>query len=142
MRGLTRSLALDRDGDHLVSRSAMICGFVRMQGAGARLAADPEQDPVLVAAGNRWFTLAVVDGDSFAYLTTRPAAQAMVEQVRVWDRDHRREWPGRPRMTHQTGALPDRMIDPSQRPSSQVRRAPFLISVRVSHHYSRFRVSG
>jgi len=34
MRGLTRSLALDRDGDHLVSRSAMICGFVKMQGAG------------------------------------------------------------------------------------------------------------
>jgi hypothetical protein len=108
MRGLTRSLALDRDGDHLVSRSAMICGFVRMQGAGAHLAADPEQDPVLVAAGNRWFNPAVVGGDSFAYLTTRPAgqgrvefgahafgpqgpaaAQAMVEQVRVWDRDRR-----------------------------------------------------
>jgi protein-L-isoaspartate(D-aspartate) O-methyltransferase len=35
MRGLTRSLALDRDGDHLVSRSAMICGFVKIQGAGA-----------------------------------------------------------------------------------------------------------
>lgn len=174
MRGLTRSLALDRDGDHLVSRSAMICGFVRMQGAGAHqervlqvrgtqirlrfddggpddphlldgvldteraevwsgvtigrvesfdtlqfwlattlpgfclLAADAEQAPVLVAAGNRWFNLAVVDGDSFAYLTTCPAGpgrvefgahgfgphapavvEAMVEQVRVWDRDHR-----------------------------------------------------
>ncbi|HZD14686.1 MAG TPA: methyltransferase, FxLD system [Pseudonocardiaceae bacterium] len=35
MRGLTRSLALDRDTDHLVSRSAMICGFVKMQGVGA-----------------------------------------------------------------------------------------------------------
>ena len=35
MRGLTRSLELDREGDHLVSRSAMICGFVAMQGAGA-----------------------------------------------------------------------------------------------------------
>lgn len=35
MRGLTRSLALDCNGDHLVSRSAMICGFVQMQGAGA-----------------------------------------------------------------------------------------------------------
>jgi len=33
MRGLTRSLALDRDGDHLVSRSAMICGFVKIQGS-------------------------------------------------------------------------------------------------------------
>ena len=28
------------------------------------LAADAEQDPVLVAAGNRWFNLAVVDGDA------------------------------------------------------------------------------
>ncbi len=174
MRGLTRSLALDRDGDHLVSRSAMICGFVKIQGAGAHqervlpvrgaqirlrfddgkpddphlpdgvldtqraevwsgvtigrvesfdtlqfwlaatlpgfclLAADAEQDPVLVAAGNRWFNLAVVDGDSFAYLTTRPAGPGRVEfgthafgphapavaavladQVRVWDRDQR-----------------------------------------------------
>ncbi|MGH3908144.1 MAG: methyltransferase, FxLD system, partial [Pseudonocardiaceae bacterium] len=34
MRGLTRSLELEREGDHLVSRSAMICGFVAMQGAG------------------------------------------------------------------------------------------------------------
>jgi protein-L-isoaspartate(D-aspartate) O-methyltransferase len=36
MRGLTRSLELERAGDHLVSRSAMICGFVPMQGAGAK----------------------------------------------------------------------------------------------------------
>jgi protein-L-isoaspartate(D-aspartate) O-methyltransferase len=35
MRGLTRSLALVRDGDRLVSRSAELCGFVKMQGAGA-----------------------------------------------------------------------------------------------------------
>jgi protein-L-isoaspartate(D-aspartate) O-methyltransferase len=35
MRGVTRSLALERDGDHLVSRSAMVCGFVKMQGTGA-----------------------------------------------------------------------------------------------------------
>lgn len=35
MRGLTRSLELEREGDHLVSRSAIICGFVAMQGAGA-----------------------------------------------------------------------------------------------------------
>ncbi len=34
MRGLTRSLALERDGNRLVSRSAMVCGFVRMRGAG------------------------------------------------------------------------------------------------------------
>ncbi|ASU79794.1 methyltransferase, FxLD system [Actinopolyspora erythraea] len=35
MRGLTRSLALDRQDDHLVSRSAEVCGFVTMQGQGA-----------------------------------------------------------------------------------------------------------
>lgn len=38
MRGLTRSLELEREGDHLASRSAMICGFVAMQGAGANVA--------------------------------------------------------------------------------------------------------
>ncbi|MFJ2115629.1 MULTISPECIES: methyltransferase, FxLD system [unclassified Streptomyces] len=35
MRGLTRSVAFDKEGDHLVSRSTEICGFVTMQGAGA-----------------------------------------------------------------------------------------------------------
>ncbi|MBB5155952.1 methyltransferase, FxLD system [Saccharopolyspora phatthalungensis] len=35
MRGLTRSLALERTGDHLESQSADVCGFVKMQGAGA-----------------------------------------------------------------------------------------------------------
>ncbi|MFJ9523120.1 methyltransferase, FxLD system [Kitasatospora sp. NPDC101801] len=35
MRGVTRSLALRRDGERLVSESARPCGFVRMQGGGA-----------------------------------------------------------------------------------------------------------
>ncbi|MGA5704336.1 methyltransferase, FxLD system [Peterkaempfera bronchialis] len=35
MRGLTRSIAFDRAGDHLTSVSAQVCGFVPMQGAGA-----------------------------------------------------------------------------------------------------------
>ena len=34
MNGITRSIAFVRDGDHLVSRSAEVCGFVPMQGAG------------------------------------------------------------------------------------------------------------
>lgn len=34
IRTLTRSLALDRVGDRLVSRSSELCGFVKMQGAG------------------------------------------------------------------------------------------------------------
>ncbi|MGH3849075.1 MAG: hypothetical protein ACRDRT_05130 [Pseudonocardiaceae bacterium] len=73
-----------------------------------RLAADADQSSVLVDRGTRWYDLAAVDGDSFAYLTTRrvgpgksefgahafgphapAAAAAMVEQVRVWDRDRR-----------------------------------------------------
>ncbi|MEV5692222.1 methyltransferase, FxLD system [Micromonospora globbae] len=35
LRGLTRSLALDRVGDHLVSSAYEVCGFVPMQGAGS-----------------------------------------------------------------------------------------------------------
>ncbi|TDD26048.1 methyltransferase, FxLD system [Kribbella turkmenica] len=35
LRGQTRSIGFDRVGDHLESRSATMCGFVCMQGAGA-----------------------------------------------------------------------------------------------------------
>ncbi|MBB5494820.1 methyltransferase, FxLD system [Nocardiopsis metallicus] len=35
-RALMRSWALDRDGDRLVSRSHLMCGFVPMQGVGSR----------------------------------------------------------------------------------------------------------
>ena len=34
MRGLTRSVAFERDGGHLASRAYELCGFVPMQGAG------------------------------------------------------------------------------------------------------------
>ncbi|WP_349307952.1 MULTISPECIES: hypothetical protein [unclassified Streptomyces] len=34
MRGLTRSVAFERVGDHFASTSALVCGFVPMQGAG------------------------------------------------------------------------------------------------------------
>lgn len=34
MGGVTRSIAFHRDGDHLVSESTEVCGFVPMQGAG------------------------------------------------------------------------------------------------------------
>ena len=36
LRGLTRSVAFDRDDGHLASRNHAMCGFVPMQGAGAR----------------------------------------------------------------------------------------------------------
>ncbi|MEV5411344.1 methyltransferase, FxLD system [Thermopolyspora sp. NPDC052614] len=35
VRGLTRSVVLEREDDHLVVRSAKVCGFVPMRGAGA-----------------------------------------------------------------------------------------------------------
>ncbi|MFE7592205.1 methyltransferase, FxLD system [Kitasatospora sp. NPDC057512] len=35
MRGVSRSITLRREGDRLVSLSAEVCGFVRMQGVGA-----------------------------------------------------------------------------------------------------------
>ena len=73
-----------------------------------RLTADTDQGSCLVDPGNQWYDLTVLDGDSFAYLTTRKvglrkaefgvhafgphalaAAEAMAEQVRVWDRNRR-----------------------------------------------------
>ncbi|WP_240777810.1 methyltransferase, FxLD system [Nonomuraea basaltis] len=176
MKGVTRSLALERTNDHLVSVSQGECGFVPMQGSGAHdehlwllrdkkvglrfddgnldephlldgvLATKPaaawsgvtvlrsepfpnlplrmltalpgfcklsvdasEGDPGLAfEPGGRWFPWATVEGDSFAYLSCRPSgegvvefgahgygphgwqvANAIVEQVRVWDRDYR-----------------------------------------------------
>ncbi|MFK0295625.1 methyltransferase, FxLD system [Streptomyces sp. NPDC090442] len=35
VRGLTRSIVFERQGDHLRSLSSEVCGFVKMQGAGA-----------------------------------------------------------------------------------------------------------
>ncbi|MBM7776001.1 protein-L-isoaspartate(D-aspartate) O-methyltransferase [Actinokineospora baliensis] len=35
MKGISRSIAFRREGDHLVSTSSEVCGFVTMQGAGA-----------------------------------------------------------------------------------------------------------
>ncbi|NUW30843.1 methyltransferase, FxLD system [Nonomuraea sp. SMC257] len=178
MKGITRSLALERTNDHLVGLSQGVCGFVKMQGAGAHdedlwlangeriglrfddanLAHPDRLDGVLTgppaaawsgvtvasgepfpdlplwmatalpgfcnmtvntpegedpgiesAEGGRWFPYAVVEDDSFAYLSIRPAAgegvvefgahgygphgdevaRSIVEQVQVWDRDYR-----------------------------------------------------
>jgi protein-L-isoaspartate(D-aspartate) O-methyltransferase len=36
MNGITRSIGFRREGDHLVSTSAEVCGFVPIQGSGAR----------------------------------------------------------------------------------------------------------
>lgn len=178
MRGLTRSVTFGREGNHLVSQSAKICGFVTMRGAGAHqerllllrgkeiglrfddewsadpdllngaldterveawsgvkiprgeqfdtlqmwlataldgfclLAVDPKLDTGLVAPQNKMACPAVVEDGTFAYLALRKLgddpdrpefefgahafgpdaaelAEAMSEQMRVWDRDHR-----------------------------------------------------
>ncbi|MGW5399918.1 methyltransferase, FxLD system [Streptomyces sp. NPDC003952] len=177
MRGLTRSVAFDRDGDRLVSRSAEVCGFVTMQGEGEHaerlllirgkeialrfddgwpsdpealngvfdtervekwsgvsvartepftglqmwlataldgfclMAVDAELDTGLVAPQNKQSNLALLDGDSISYLVIRrdgdraefgahgygphaeEVAEALAEQIRTWDRDHRRDEP-------------------------------------------------
>jgi protein-L-isoaspartate(D-aspartate) O-methyltransferase len=200
MRGLTRSITFVRAADHLVSRSAKICGFVTMQGAGAHrerllllrgeeiglrfdeelsadpealngaldtprveewtgvtigrsvpfdtlqmwlataldgfclLSLDPKLDTGLVAPQNRMACPAVVEGGSFAYLALRKInddpedpdrttfefgthafgpdaaalAEAMAEQIRVWDRDHR-AGPG-PRITVHPAATADERL--------------------------------
>lgn len=47
MRGITRSLALERDGEHLVAISAETCGFVKAQGLGEH------QERMLLLLGDR-----------------------------------------------------------------------------------------
>lgn len=56
VRGLTRSIAFRRDGDHLTSMSALVCGFVPMQGAGAH------QEQLLLVAGTDEVGLRFDDG--------------------------------------------------------------------------------
>ncbi|WP_405144071.1 hypothetical protein OG589_40660 [Sphaerisporangium sp. NBC_01403] len=176
---MTRSITFVRAGDHLVSRSAKIRGFVKMQGARAHaerllllrgreiglrfddswpvdadllndaldttrveawsgvtagrkepfdtlqlwlatalegfclIAVDRTLDTGLVAPVNPIATPSVVDEDSFAYLALRQVdeatvefgahafgpnaavlAEALADQIRIWDRDHRGgPWP-------------------------------------------------
>lgn len=195
MNGVSRSIAFQREHDHLVSTSAAVCGFVPMRGAGehadrelrlpdaqgrhvtlrfddgapgdpspldgvlagergevwsgvtighgvsfaglhlwlacflpgfCRLAA--EEGTELAKERKTWFPFAVVHGDSFAYLSVRPALQgagvefgarsygphgreaaaAMVEQIKAWDERAR----NRPEPTFAywpTGIVPARL---------------------------------
>lgn len=92
MNGVTRTIAFHRDGDHLVSSSSEVAGFVPMQGDGARperilrlpdgqgrhvslhFDADAPQDPALldgVLATGRdetWSAVTIEHGVSFADL--------------------------------------------------------------------------
>ncbi|MGW1764488.1 methyltransferase, FxLD system [Streptomyces sp. NPDC002073] len=56
MRGLTRSVAFVREGEHLVSESAAVCGFVAMQGAASH------QEENWLVAGTKEVALRFDDG--------------------------------------------------------------------------------
>ncbi|MFI8928257.1 methyltransferase, FxLD system [Streptomyces sp. NPDC053474] len=176
-RGLTRSIAFEREGDRFVSQNYELCGFVPMQGAGENrvrlvllhgedvglrlddtqqvdaerlrtalseprveawsgvtiggfeswdqldlwlatvlpefvlLTAKPAaRDQGIVTTASPMGTATLVDGGSFAYRALRPlddgrtrfefgamghgpaakeVADRLVEQIRIWDRDHR-----------------------------------------------------
>ncbi|WP_322750488.1 MULTISPECIES: methyltransferase, FxLD system [unclassified Frankia] len=71
--GTTRSIAFDRQGDHLVSRSMVTCGFLAMRGIGSR----PE--PAITLADG--VQLLLGDGrtaapDALAHALTEPAARS------------------------------------------------------------------
>ncbi|MEV0633244.1 methyltransferase, FxLD system [Nonomuraea wenchangensis] len=193
MNGVSRSIAFRRVNDHLVSTSAVVCGFVPMQGVGEHIdrefrlpdahgrhvtlrfdAGAPDSPALLdgVLASERsevwsgvtiehgvsfadlhlwlasflpgfcklaadegtelalerrtWFPFAGVRGDSFAYLSVRPALEgagvefgaraygphgqeaaiAIVEQLQAWDR-HARRGPAPTFAYWPTGSHPD-----------------------------------
>ncbi|GAA4236582.1 hypothetical protein GCM10022254_46590 [Actinomadura meridiana] len=62
--GMTRSWALRKSGDHLVSSSTLLCGFVPMQGAGENTSrAVPLADGVNLWLDEKDGTVGHVDGD-------------------------------------------------------------------------------
>ena len=78
MNGVTRTIAFGRDGDHLVSSSSEVAGFVPMQGDGAR----PERILRLPDGGGRHISLQFDAGflEDPAWLDGVLAA----ERVEVW----------------------------------------------------------
>ncbi|MFW5421058.1 methyltransferase, FxLD system [Nocardiopsis sp. CNT-189] len=196
MRSLTRSVAFQRRGERLVGDSALICGFVPMQGAGARaeqvvlangdesvglrfddgapadpslldnavrgprtevwsgvevgrqepvmglqlylathlsgfclMSVDPEADTGPVRPSNPYFSMAAVQGDSFAYLLVRRTpdgedveygvhafgargaelADEVCGLLAAWDRLHR-GGPG-PQITAYPASTPDEELE-------------------------------
>ncbi|NUR25549.1 MAG: methyltransferase, FxLD system, partial [Catenulispora sp.] len=73
LRGLTRSLAFDRVGDRLVSRSARMCGFVKMQGAGRHT-----DEELLLNAGDL-----VLDADDVRLLPSAERIETLLHTPRV-----------------------------------------------------------
>jgi protein-L-isoaspartate(D-aspartate) O-methyltransferase len=74
MRGLSRSVAFDREGDHLVSRAHEMAGFVAVQGAGAH----PEQLVLLHGddVGLRFDEAQPVDADRLRAALRQPRVEA------------------------------------------------------------------
>ncbi|WP_410597228.1 methyltransferase, FxLD system [Amycolatopsis sp. lyj-23] len=116
--GMTRSWALQRTGDHLVSRSSLSCGFVPMQGAGASKGREvPLGDGV-----NLWLTDEGqdIDGalvqDVFSSPRHDAGSGVIVPSGRrssdldLWLASH---MPGFAVMIAQTGAVESGLVDPS-----------------------------
>ncbi len=78
MNGVTRSIEFHREGDHLVSTSAQVCGFVAMQGSGAH----DERVFLLPDAQGRHVKLRF-DGDVPRDLSLLDGVLA-VERTEVW----------------------------------------------------------
>ena len=72
LNGVQRSVAFERDGDHLTSRSASLCGFIRMRGPFA----GPERTYVLDAATDLTLSLPKareVDGEALTDVLAEPS---------------------------------------------------------------------
>ena len=83
LHGMTRSVAFDREGDRLVSRSTRLCGFVKMQGIGSHA-----DEGLLLNDGDL-----TLDADDLANIPDAAAIEALLHStpraehwsgVRVW----------------------------------------------------------
>src|SRR6185312_6367019 len=83
LHGMTRSVAFDREGDRLVSRSTRLCGFVKMQGIGSHA-----DEGLLLNDGDL-----TLDADDLAKIPDAAAIEALLHRtpraehwsgVRVW----------------------------------------------------------
>lgn len=83
LHGMTRSLAFDREGDRLVSRSTRLCGFVKMRGIGSHA-----EEGLLLNDGDL-----ALDADDLATIPDAAAIEALLHSpsraerwsgVRVW----------------------------------------------------------
>lgn len=78
MNGITRSIGFRREGDHLVSTSAEVCGFVPMQGSGAH-----DERVFLLPDGHGHHVKLRFDGDVPQDMSLLDGVLA-IERTEVW----------------------------------------------------------